>query len=204
MNTDIILSLAIGIPVVLFFSIFMWRQLRYADVFDKGIKKAKKDLPQISKDLGFELIESDGVDGINGIEGRYETYLISISPNDPSVIDVELRNEVNIHLSNDEPSRSHLNEGMEKFDFQNLEVNKLFKTRFASKLLIEKLHMSKEIASFVDIFNDCWSSKISRIQCSQNVLHVRFRYGVGSYIPSKYIEPIIKDLVKLASKLDLL
>ncbi|MEE9491905.1 MAG: hypothetical protein V3W04_00805 [Gammaproteobacteria bacterium] len=195
--TAIIISLVIIFSLVVTVNAF-----KYTDPFGVGKKKAREILPEVAKKMGLEYLQPNDSDEFGGLTGKYKGFQVDVSPNDTSVIDVELNKIVKIHLSDDKPSRSHLNEGMDTFDFNNKSANAFFTTRFSNSGSIERLKNSQEIARFVDAFNGSWGSEISRFDYSNGILHVRFKYGSDSYIPANDIEPMINNLITFAEILE--
>ena len=196
---------AIIISLVIIFSLVVTANaFKYTDPFGVGKKKAREMLPGVAKKMRLVYLQPDDSDEFGGLTGKYKGFQVDISPNDTSVVDVELNKSVKIHLSDDKPSRSHLNEGMDAFDFNNKVANVFFTTRFSNSGSIERLKKSQEIARFVDAFNDSWGNEISRFDYSNGILHVRFKYGSDSYIPANDIEPMINNLITFAEILEAL
>ena len=123
---------------------------RGLDVLEIGRKKTRKSLPTIAKELGLTYIPPEDEECTGGMEGKYQGFLVDIPIDDKSTLNIEFKTESKIHLSNGKPSRSHMNKGMDPFDFQDKLVNKLFTTRFASKKLIPSLISSQEVVMFVN------------------------------------------------------
>lgn len=193
-----IIALVIIMAIITFFSI----TFRFYDPFGIGISKARRDFPEVAEKLGLEFTPPALKEHLGELNGELGGYTVRVSPDDSAIIELALRERIEVHLSNDEPVRSHANEDMNTFDFHNKAANKLFTTRFASPNLVHNLASSKKLFDFTETFNSHWGREVSRLEYSNGYVFARFRYGFGNYIPAKNIQPMLDDLVVLAELLE--
>lgn len=195
-------SLALLALVVIAAYLLFIKPFRFSDPFNFGKNKARKALPELARELGLEYILPLVNGDSGGFMGTYNGFMVDIDPTYPSVINIELHQAIKLHLSDADPIRSHLNEGMESFDFQSNAVNKIFTTRFAAQNLTQKLANSEQLANFIVPFANTWSSQLSSFEYSSGVLYVSFKYGIEGYIPTQDVQPMLQDLVALAQILE--
>lgn len=187
---------------VVFIGLLYWFAFRSYDPFGAGISKARTNFPETGAALGLEYTPSELREGLGELHGSFGGYRVRVAPDDSALIELVLHERVQVHLSNQEPVRSHTNERMVAFDFNDKSANRLFRTRFASEDLVTRLASSGRIAEFVVAFNGHWGRKKLLIECSNGYVFARFRDGMEKYIPVDDIEPMLKDLVLLASILE--
>ena len=171
------------------------------DAFDIRKKRANKALPSVAKKLGLKYLNPAWKQLIGGLSGKYKGFKVTIDPEDTAYIEIELPNDVAVHLSRDESPRSHMNKGMVWFDFDDKASNKFFGTRYASQNLVERIKSSEYIANFVKRANKSWGKKKTGCTYNNGYLRARFKSGFSSFVPTKHIEPAMNDLTGLASEL---
>lgn len=193
---------AIIVVVAVTFTVFYWLVFRFTDPFDTGLNKARAQFPEVAQRLDLEFSPPDMGGGIGELKGEYGGFPVRISADASAEIRIELKDRTKVHLSDDEPERSHKNEGMEAFEFVDKAANELFKTRFAAPDLVATLASSQQLFGFVGTFNSHWGKEIADLEYSIGYVTVRFRYGKGRYIPAKDIVPMLEDLVVLAGILE--
>ncbi|MEN8133818.1 MAG: hypothetical protein ABFS45_27405 [Pseudomonadota bacterium] len=195
---NIVTSIAIWVVIAVAVVALYWFGFRFYDPFEIGLRDAKKSFPGVAKELGLEFVAPTSGEYVGEIKGKINSNNVRIAPDDLALIEIELHDRIKVHLSNSESFRSHSNEGMEAFDFKNKAANDLFKTRFASSDLLDKLSSSRRLFEFVEKFKRHWGKEVEDLIYSNGFVRVTFRYGFRRYIPAKDIQPMLEDLVVLA------
>ena len=178
--------------------------VKHIDPLGIGKRRANRAMPGVAEKLGLTLVPPESEDGASGLSGKFRQHRVGVEPGNPAILNVELRQRVRVHLSDLPPTRSDLNKGMDEFTFDHRSANKLFTTRFAAPKLVGPLKTSEAIGKVAREFNSKWRREIDRIRYSNGVLFVRFRAGNNGYIPARYVEPMLLDLIALAEALETL
>ncbi len=196
MNT---LTSIITLAIILAVGVLLVFVFRFYDPFGFGLSKAKRAFPEIAEALGLEFTAPESESGTGELKGEYKDYYVLVSPpNDPSGLSLKMHAPVDIELSMEPGSGSGAPAGMTTFDFPDNSLNTLFRTRFASGVLVDKLVSSSRLPGFAESFTSHWGDRISRLECSNGYIYTRFKYGLENYIPPNEVRPMLDDLVVLA------
>lgn len=160
------------------------------------------------------------------LKGKYRGFDVSVEPGNESMIKLHLFETSIIILSSSRRRyKKHL--GTRRFDFIDSDLNAFFRTRFANESNIEKLSDQRALADYVRALTKRWKNSILDLTFSAGELSIRMNYGMKKdaehgkirvslvplkvkneglvyksecyYIPTAEIQPILDELVGLAT-----
>ncbi len=191
----IVLALIVFLVVTEFF---------FFDFTGFGWRKAKKEFSNAGKKLGLNFIKPKYKFNIGELKGVYENHEVVVVPDDGAKIKIKLDYDGNMELRTVSDNYTSPPNGMQHIQANGSVFNSFFKTRYAHASLASKISQSDELAQFIKIFKGKWGRKIEYLEINNSSLIVSMKYGKESYIPSKVINDILPDLVKLAGIIETL
>lgn len=198
-----ITTTAVTLAIILVVGAILVFVFRFYDPLGIGLNKARSAFPELAKELGLEFIAPESASETGQLRGEFRGYTVHVAPpNDPSGLSLKLNVPVEVMLSMEQGNASEVPEGMREFRFRDDSLNGLFKSRYATAALVDRLESSDGLTAFARSFKQHWSGTVSRLEYSNGYIHVRFKYGLEQYIPAKAVRPMLDDLVALAGALE--
>jgi|GEM_PF-3614175 len=191
-------SITVIIVLFVLFALFLASEYYFMDVTDSGWRRARKDFPQVAKNLDLQFTRPKFDYEIGEISGFYRGYDVKIMPDSSARIQLDMGHSQNIELDTVPDSDSELIAGFQEVNFESPVLNKFFGKRLAKPGIAEKLAKSDKFSRFIEQFRSRWGREIYRLRVENGYIRCSFPHGRKRYIPARLIEPVLKDLADMA------
>ena len=198
------------IPVIaVLFPLWIVARSMFGGSFGRG-KKCKQALAQLADKHGWKHEGAQYRATPGYIRTTWKGRDIEIQPNDDYAVEVEVHDSV-FHLKTEPPGWPR--EELFRFTADDEDFNRTFPIRYARPDLAEKIESSPEeaerILAPVNRFREKWRGSLGRFKLDWSGVAVNLVSGQGGFlgsegscVPARDLEPLFKDVLKLAEELD--
>ena len=163
-------------------------------------------LPKVGSKIGLKHIKSNYIKEFGELKGMINGHKISVLPfnsMNPVIRTAYINTYEGLELSLQKP---YIRPKKNVVDFKTSDwkFNRTFKTIRAHKGKATDIKNSQELLKLIVSFYSKWIFQIESLSFSENEIYCSLRYGFNffPYIPVSKLEPLVKDLIILAEKID--
>lgn len=188
-------SMLVGVVVTLILVVPLVLGLR-------GKRRSLRELPQVAERLGLEHEGIARAGGLGRYKGRFRDHRVVVRPDAFGLIRVAFRERVAVSLSTDKAAPVTV-EGVRPFDSGDRRFDRLFRHRYASPEVAERLRVDVRLREHLLTFHDTHRRALRSFAVDDQYVSVTLRqYAFFNYIPADQLEPLLHGLAGLADAIE--